>query len=466
MNVTTILDECLERIAQGESAAECLERYGDAAKELAPMLEAAEQLRVLSAARLSPAQRLRAKVALREELAVQREERQNGAGVFGLLQRARGRVAPVAALLAAVLFVSVAFSAVASSAPGDVAYPVRVAVEQASASLQWDATTRVAAQLALADRRLAELLTDEAGDPVALEALLRAQQAALAHARTLSPEAQAATADRIAAQTAQLKRLAGLAGNATAAERFGGAAEKAQGWLDAVHGATATPGVTATLPAVETKSPRAMTAVVVTVIVPSSTVPAMPVIPTITVPPYTAPAITVQVSVTVSPALTRTRMNPRTTETVRPQPRLTLTRPAVTRPARTQTVVSPEPRVTHPALRLTPRPRSTVSVQPPVRATPLPPPSIVIPTVTAPTVEVGTVIAPSIPPTPDLSRLPTVVIEPPIPPTPDLSWLPTVVVEPRTPRAPVIPIPTGAPVIVATPTPGGHDLPQPPRPRP
>jgi uncharacterized protein (DUF433 family) len=46
MNLTTITDDCLERLARGESVADCLARYPEAADQLAPILSAAEQLRV------------------------------------------------------------------------------------------------------------------------------------------------------------------------------------------------------------------------------------------------------------------------------------------------------------------------------------------------------------------------------------------------------------------------------------
>ena len=39
-----VLDECLDRLLQGESVAQCLERYPDQAAELAPALEAASRL--------------------------------------------------------------------------------------------------------------------------------------------------------------------------------------------------------------------------------------------------------------------------------------------------------------------------------------------------------------------------------------------------------------------------------------
>jgi hypothetical protein len=171
------------------------------------MLAAAEQLRAFSRARLSQGQRLGAKVALREELAAQRLRRPPAA--FPLrLAWPQWRLAPLAALLAVVLFSTVAFSAVAASQPGDFAYPVRVAVERAPVLLQASADGRTAAELALADRRLDDVRRAGEAHPVALDALLRSDAAAVEGAAALAEAERAAVAARVAYHAEELKRLA------------------------------------------------------------------------------------------------------------------------------------------------------------------------------------------------------------------------------------------------------------------
>ncbi len=208
MNLTTILDDCLQRIAAGESVAQCLARYPEAAPELAPMLAAAEQLRAFSTARLTEGQRQRAKVALREELAAQRTRGSRSAFPLGLAWP-QWRLAPIAALLAVVLFSTVAFSGVAASQPGDLAYPVRIAVERAPVLLQASADGRATAELALADRRLDDMRRAGEAHPVALDALLRSDAAAAARAAALSESERASVASRVARHADELKMLAG-----------------------------------------------------------------------------------------------------------------------------------------------------------------------------------------------------------------------------------------------------------------
>ena len=174
MDLTTILDDGLERLARGESRAEVLARYPDAASELAPALDAAVALQALAGQRLTDAQRLRAKVTLRETLAARRP----APGAFW----GRLRLLPSALLLAFLLIGAASFSAVAFSQPGDVAYPIRVAVERAPALVKFTPESQADAELDAADRRLDDLehhlATFGWAHPVALEALLEGEAVA------------------------------------------------------------------------------------------------------------------------------------------------------------------------------------------------------------------------------------------------------------------------------------------------
>jgi hypothetical protein len=410
MNLTTILDDCLQRLAAGESVAQCLARYPEAALELAPMLAAAEQVRAFSAVRLSEGQRLRAKVTLREDLAAQRTRRTGAAAPLGA-SWPRWRFAPVAAILAVVLFSTVAFSAVAASRPGDLTYPVRLAVERAPVWLQFTADGRVAGELALAERRLAEVTRDGEAQPAALDALLRSQSAAVGRADSLPAPARAEVAARVATHARKLAQLAEQSSTleaGTALRRAAGLAEALASRLVVVVDAPASaPTATASLVPTRTLDPNptaALPVVVPTVsitppppvpTIPTPVVPTVPPIPTvgtIVVPPI--PTITVSPGFTWTPPPGRT---PVPTETVRPSPTPMFTVapfPTIVIPTIVIPTIVP-PTVVIPTMGPWPTGIVTQAVNTPVI------PTVVVPTVTMPTIPVPTVVVPTVglPPT-------------------------------------------------------------------
>lgn len=434
MNLTTITDDCLTRLARGESAADCLARYPEAAEQLAPMLAAAEQLTAFSHTRLTEGQRLRAKVVLREELAAQQARRDNGRHVSGLVSWARLRVAPLAGILAVLLFVTVAVTSVAASQPGDFAYPVRVAVERAPALVQASPAGRAAAELAAADRRLRDLMQNETGHPFAVGALLRSDQAALERAAALSEAERDDVAARVAGHAQALERLANQVGDPQVAARLRDAASRALALTgkanSLVMGADLTPTATASV----TRS--------ATVQRPTRTV-------TTTASPK--PPTATRALRTVAPGPTAEAGAP---ATPRPRPRLSVTPAALTR---TPTA----PVVSTPALPGgTLRPRPTLSVAPPT-STPRPRPTLVVapPTVgvtVQPTEPIPTVAVPTVLPT-----RPVQTVQPTMPVVRATLTPPQMPEITRTPRRPDSDVPTPsdprvAPATVlpeATPTP-------------
>ena len=255
MNLTTILDDCLERLAAGESVAQCLARYPEAAPELAPLLAAAEQMRAFATVRLSQGQRLRAKVALREELAVQKTRRDGAAYPLGLTW-ARWRLAPVAALVAVLLFSTVAFSAVAASQPGDLAYPLRLAVERAPARVQFSPGGRVAAELAFADRRLSDVSQDGGSLEVALQALLSGDAEAVGRADALPAEEQVEVGERVAQHAQELTQLAAQAADPSESAALLGAASEASALASRLNVVTVLPASTPTSTVALTQAPE------------------------------------------------------------------------------------------------------------------------------------------------------------------------------------------------------------------
>jgi hypothetical protein len=482
MNLTTILDDCLQRLAAGESVAQCLARYPEAAPELAPMLAAAEQVRAFSAVRLSQGQRLRAKVALREELATQGMRRKQAALPIGM-SWPRWRLAPLAALLAVVLFSTVAFSAVAASKPGDPAYPVRVAVERAPVWFQFSAHGRIAAELALADRRLAEATREGAAHPVAIAALLRSDAEAIRRAEALSAADRAQVAARVTAHAAELEKLAAQSSQPELGASLLQAAAQAQAlasrW-DVIDGPDSAPTATASMTPTRTPVPTntAVPVVAPTLSVTPSAAPAVPtlVVPTVlpvpTVPRVvapTAPAMTAApTSISTETTTPRRTVDPRRTDRPRRTPVATagpipvITVPTISIP----TVVAPTvvvptvvvPTVVAPTVivptGVAPQPTgiATQAVNTPVI------PTVVVPTITVPTVTVPTVLAPTV-------VLPTLAVPPTVRPpgaqlTATVVWMTMTPAPTRTPRPDirltvtltvVLPRQTHGPAATATP---------------
>jgi hypothetical protein len=225
MKLADILDECLGRLQTGESIESCLARYGERAAELAPMLVTATRLQALAGYRLSDAQRLRAKVALREALAERADRRSWPAG-GAILGRARGLA--LAGLTAVLLCLTVAVTAVAASQPGHPAYPLRVAAERVPILFQTAPANRVAAEINVAERRLSDLRShlEKAGQvhPVALNALLDSDEAAARGALALSETERAEVATRVVEHARVLTRLAQAAPEPQAANALNMAA--------------------------------------------------------------------------------------------------------------------------------------------------------------------------------------------------------------------------------------------------
>ncbi len=445
MDLTRITDDCLERLARGESIADCLALYPEAAEELGPILSAAEQLAAFSQARLTEGQRLRAKVALREELAVQRAQRERSRHALGIVSWARLRVAPLAVMVALLLFVTVAFTTVAASQPGDFAYPVRVAVERAPALVQTNPARRAAAELAAADRRLSDVTRHQDRGYAALAALLSSDEAAVQRAAGLSEAERERVAARVAGHAEALLRLAARAGDPEVAELLRTAASRAQllagGPAGEVNRLVSTPTVlpSATRP-VATSTPRPGAAVTVV----------LPTVVVVKTPTPVAPPVVV-------PLPTGAVQTPAATVTLRPRPRLSVTPPA----GMTLTPGGPGIGEGTPRPHATLRPRATLSVVPPI-LTPRQRPTLPMPPVTP--------VIPTVPPTP-IVVLPTLWFTPEVPtatpgqasfdtPTPTVWWMPptptlvvpTLVVPTLTPRPVLTRVPT-ATVIWATFTP-------------
>jgi len=209
------LEECLDRVAAGESAAECVAALGSQAAAVEPLISAAARLQRVRAERLSDAQRQKAHATLAATMA-ERNRRAAGArsarAIFSWPWgwQPSGSVA-LAAFLAVVLVAAMAFTAVASG-PGGITYPLRVAVERAPLMFAGSAGARVNGELDLAGRRLADLenylrATGQV-EPTALAALLAAIGRAANEADMVSVQEQVGVQARITEQARVLAALA------------------------------------------------------------------------------------------------------------------------------------------------------------------------------------------------------------------------------------------------------------------
>ncbi len=389
MNLSRMVDDCLARMAAGESIEACLARYPQRAAELAPLLVTATQLHSLAAVRLSQGQRLRAKVALREALA-ERNQPQTP------LARRWLRMLPAAVMLAAVLFASVTGAAIAASQPGDFAYPLRVIVERAPILVQFSSAGRAAEEVDIAGRRLSDvreyLIRGGAVQPVALNELLARDEAALRRAEQLSAEEQLAILDAVAGHAEELTALAGVAVEDEAQASLQAAAERIRDISARLVQAPAGVATPQPPPSSATPSPTASRVSAAATVAPTRTsVSAQMAAPTHTAAPTQAPP---DPTVTASPTALPTHARIAAPTVVADFTHEPVVVPSATPPPVVEPTVTPRPthiRIIGPKLTL------QVTALPPGKQPTVAVPTIVMPTVVVPTIRVPTVVLPTRP---------------------------------------------------------------------
>jgi hypothetical protein len=149
-NLDSILEDCLEHIAQGETLQACLSRYPEQAAALEPLLVAAGRLEE-EGARVRPSAAFKARTRSRLYAhmdAHPRQRRQFGLPHFSPMLRL------MSALAAVLIACTVTGTALAQSAlPGDLLYTWKLTSEQAWRSISPDP---VGVDLARGDRRIDE----------------------------------------------------------------------------------------------------------------------------------------------------------------------------------------------------------------------------------------------------------------------------------------------------------------------
>jgi len=205
-----IVDDAFTRLQAGEEISEILARYPEHAERLAPLLEvAAFCVRAYTYTEPASAdgmarQRERYLALARQQAARQKRSRQP--------VRWMGRWAMVAAaILLAFVLGTAAVTVSASSVPGDLLYPVKIAVEEVRTAVTFDPAERAVLHMTWSQRRLDELAALLARRDRLDEGLVAASQAeALAALQEIArlPEAERkallvryATFARVQAQT-------------------------------------------------------------------------------------------------------------------------------------------------------------------------------------------------------------------------------------------------------------------------
>ena len=152
-----ILDDCIDRVLQGESMEQCLARYPEQAAELEPLLRVA-----LSARKTSSAVEPRPDFKARVRHEVQSQLRSKGRKpeperALVLHWMPRWAMAAVTLVFVVLLAGTTTVAASSGSLPGDTLYPVKTATEQVQMRLTFSKAAKAKLQASLAERRVREI---------------------------------------------------------------------------------------------------------------------------------------------------------------------------------------------------------------------------------------------------------------------------------------------------------------------
>ncbi|MFN3974596.1 MAG: DUF5667 domain-containing protein [Dehalococcoidia bacterium] len=163
------LNDCIDRLLQGQTVQECLMHYPNLANDLAPLLQVASTT-LHTAARLRSTPEMRGRILA--QVLARSQPRRQGRGWLSQALRP-WFLAPAAAVLFLGAFWGVS-SASANSTPGDPLYPVKTIRERVAIAITRspEGKARLAATLARQRAEEAETLVARGKDGEALEGLL------------------------------------------------------------------------------------------------------------------------------------------------------------------------------------------------------------------------------------------------------------------------------------------------------
>jgi len=153
-----ILDECLERLRQGESLEQCLARYPERAAELEPLLRVATASQKASSA-VEPRPEFKTRTRYQVQSWLQDKERKTEPkkpSLVGWMPRWAVVVASV--VLIFLLAGTGTVAASSTSMPDDTLYPVKLATERVQLRLSRGDISKARVNVRLADRRVKEIL--------------------------------------------------------------------------------------------------------------------------------------------------------------------------------------------------------------------------------------------------------------------------------------------------------------------
>jgi len=151
-----ILDECLERLTQGESIEECLAHYPEQAAELEPLLRIA--IAAKEASSLEPRPELKAAARHRFQAAISDIERKRERRGVALRWRWRWALAITAVLLLILVAGGTTVAASSDSLPGETLYPVKTTVEKVRLWFTTTDTGKAKLHAQFANRRAQEII--------------------------------------------------------------------------------------------------------------------------------------------------------------------------------------------------------------------------------------------------------------------------------------------------------------------
>ena len=175
-----ILDECLQRLLEGESVEQCLARYPEQAAELEPLLQVALAAREASAIEPRPEFKAQVRYRLQSALAIKGRQRR------GLRIRWQWAL-PIAIVLLLILAGGSTVAASSASLPDEHLYPVKTTVERIRLWLSPTDMGKAQLHAQFVNRRMEEI----------------AQMA-----RRDKPEVAVRVAHRLEAHLQQIRRLA------------------------------------------------------------------------------------------------------------------------------------------------------------------------------------------------------------------------------------------------------------------
>jgi hypothetical protein len=147
-----ILNECLDRLASGETLEQCLQSYPEQAAQLEPLLQMAQA--VIKASAILPRAEFKARARYEFRSALQAEATKRRQPLFRL------RRWSVALMVVSILLLAGGGTAVAASnsMPDSPLYPVKLAAEQVQLTLTPSDMGKARLCAVLADRRVAEII--------------------------------------------------------------------------------------------------------------------------------------------------------------------------------------------------------------------------------------------------------------------------------------------------------------------